>query len=70
MCIRDSIGPEPWKEGAMEFLVKYSNANILEGKMVVAKNPRFKTIENAVQNLIPEAEVKSIEEKPKKLPWL
>ena len=54
----------------MEFLVKYSNANILEGKMVVAKNPRFKTIENAVQNLIPEAEVKSIEEKPKKLPWL
>lgn len=64
------IGPEPWKEGAMEFLVKYSNANILEGKMVVAKNPRFETIENAVQNLIPEAEVKSIKEKPKKLPWL
>ncbi len=64
------IGPEPWKEGAVDFLAKYPDTSIFEGKMVVAKNPRFKTIGNVVQNLIPEAEVKIIEQKPKRLPWL
>ena len=64
------IGPEPWKEGAVDFLVKYPNTSIFEGKMVIAKNPRFETIENAIQNLIPDAEVKSKKIMPKKLPWL
>ena len=64
------VGPSPWKEGAVDFLEKYPNASIFEGKLVVARNPRFGTIKNAIQNLIPEAEVKSVKIMPKKLPWL
>ena len=64
------VGPSPWKEGAVEFLEKYPDASIFEGKLVVARNPRFGTIENAIQNLIPEVEVKSVKIMPKKLPWL
>ena len=64
------LGPFPWKKGAIEFLDKYPDASIFEGRMVVARKPRFKTIEEAILNLIPEAEVKSETRMPKRMSWL
>ena len=64
------LGPLPWKKGAIEFLDKYPDASMLEGKMVVARKPRFKTISEAILNLIPEAEVKSETKTLKRMPWL
>ena len=67
-------GPAPWDDGAMEFLKKYPDASLVEGKLEIGKPPRHSKIEEVIIELLPESKVKLGLEKGaipvQKVPWL
>ena len=51
-------GPAPWDDGAIEFLKKYPDASLVEGKLEIGKPPRHSKIEDVIIELLPESKVK------------
>ncbi|MFL2941591.1 MAG: CCA tRNA nucleotidyltransferase [Candidatus Poseidoniales archaeon] len=67
-------GPAPWDGGAIEFLKKYPDASLVEGKLEIGKPPRHSKIEDVIIELLPESKVKLGLEKgaipAQRVPWL
>ena len=67
-------GPAPWENGAIEFLKKYPNATLSNGKLEIGKKPKNGTVEDVVKSLLPDAIVREgICEGAKpiqRVPWL
>tara|TARA_B100001250_G_scaffold115613_1_gene97978 strand:+ start:1024 stop:2199 length:1176 start_codon:yes stop_codon:yes gene_type:complete len=67
-------GPAPWDDGAIEFLKKYPDASLVEGKLEIGKPPRHSKIEDVIIELLPESKVKLGLEKGamavQRVPWL
>ena len=67
-------GPAPWDDGAIEFLKKYPDASLVEGKLEIGKPPRHSKIEDVIIELLPESKVKNGLEKGarpvQRVPWL
>ena len=67
-------GPAPWDDGAIEFLKKYPDASLVEGKLEIGKPPRHSKIEDVIIELLPESKIKNGLEKGaipvQRVPWL
>ena len=67
-------GPAPWENGAIEFLKKYPNATLNNGKLVIGKKSKNRSVEGVVKSLLPDAIVREgICEGAKpiqRVPWL
>ena len=67
-------GPAPWDDGAIEFLKKYPDASLVEGKLEIGKPPRHSKIEDVIIELLPESKVKLGLQKGamavQRVPWL
>ena len=67
-------GPAPWDDGAIEFLKKYPDASLVEGKLEIGKPPRHAKIEDVIIELLPESKVKLGLQKGamavQRVPWL
>ena len=67
-------GPAPWENGAIEFLKKYPNATLSNGKLEIGKKPKNGSVEDVVKSLLPDAIVREgICEGAKpiqRVPWL
>jgi tRNA nucleotidyltransferase (CCA-adding enzyme) len=51
-------GPAPWEKGAIDFLEKYPNAILNNERLEVGKEPKKRTINDIVNELLPSCKIK------------
>ena len=51
-------GPAPWEDGAIDFLEKYPDAILNNGRLEVGKEPKKRTINDIVNELLPSCKIK------------
>ena len=51
-------GPAPWEDGAIDFLEKYPDAILNNGRLEVGKEPKKRTINDIINDMLPNCRIK------------